>query len=245
MASIELRGRAALVTGGARRVGRAICLALAGEGMRVAVHYNESAREAEETCALVANAGGQALALQADLRDRNAARGLVDAAAAAFGGLDLVVLNAAGYERVAFAHVDDAAWDRMLELNLGAQFALASRASGPLASTKGSMVFVTCASAITPYKNHVPYVVAKAGLRQLMRVLALELAPDVRVNAVAPGTVLLPDDVDPILAGGIARRIPLGARGTPEDIADAVLYLARAPFVTGQEIVVDGGRGLA
>ncbi|HVW24163.1 MAG TPA: SDR family oxidoreductase [Polyangiaceae bacterium] len=244
MAAVELRGRSALVTGAAKRVGRAIAVALGGAGMRVAVHYKDSANDAAETCRRVAAAGGRAVALSADLRDRAAARKLVDDAEGALGGLDLLVGNAAGYERRAFSDVDDAAWDRMVELNLSAQFALASRAAPCLARAKGSIVFVTCASATAPYANHLPYVVAKGGLRQLMRTLALELAPDVRVNAVAPGMVLSPDGFDAALAERIGKRIPLGPIGSPEDVADAVLFLARSPFITGHEILVDGGRNL-
>lgn len=241
---IELRGRNALVTGAAKRVGRAIAVALGRAGMRVAVHYRESANDAADTCARVVAAGGQAVAFQAGLRDRSECRKLVDDVARAFGGLDLLVANAAGYERLALSAVDDAAWDRMLEVNLSAQFALATQAMAPLSAAKGSIVFVTCTSATAPYKNHLPYVVAKGGLRQLMRTLALELAPDVRVNAVAPGTVLLPDDIDAALAARIHARIPMGPVGTPEDVAEAVLFLARSPFITGHEILVDGGRTL-
>jgi pteridine reductase len=242
--AIELQGRSALVTGAARRVGRAIAIALGRAGMRVAVHYKDSASDAAETCARVIAEGGHAVALRADLRDRDQCRRLVDDAASALGGFDLLVANAAGYERLAFPSVDDAAWDRMLELNLTAQFALASRAATHLSAAKGSIVFVTCTSATAPYKNHLPYVVAKGGLRQLMRALALELAPDVRVNAVAPGTVLLPDDMEAALAERVMGRIPMGPIGSPEDVADAVVFLARSPFITGHEIVVDGGRTL-
>jgi pteridine reductase len=244
MTARELRDRRVLVTGAAKRVGRAIAVALGRAGMRIAVHYNESASDAAETCRLVTEAGGSAVALQADLRSRAAARALVEKAVTELGGLDLLVANAAGYERLAFHDVDDAAWDRMLELDLSAQFALASQAAPHLDAAKGSIVFVTCTSATVPFKNHLPYVVAKGGLRQLMRTLALELAPNVRVNAVAPGTVLPPPEMEAGLALRIKARIPLGEFGAPEDVADAVVFLARAAFVTGHELVVDGGRSL-
>jgi pteridine reductase len=244
MTALDLAGRRALVTGAGKRVGRAIAVALGQARMQVAVHYHSSADDAEETCRLVIAAGGSALAMPTDLRDRGAARGLVDAAAAQLGGLDLLVVSAAGYERLAFADVDDAAWDRMLELNLSSPFALASQAAPYLAAARGSIVFVTCASATAPYKNHLPYVVSKGGLAHLMRTLALELSPDVRVNAVAPGTVSPPPGMSPELVESIRRRIPLAHLGTPDDIADAVVFLARSPFVTGQEVRVDGGRSL-
>jgi pteridine reductase len=237
--------RRALVTGAAKRVGRAIALALGASGMDVAIHYRASEEEADATCRELSELGARAMKLQADLTDRTAARKVVDDAASSLGGLDLLVVNAAGYERAAFDDLDDAAWDRMLELNLTSPFVLAQRATPLLRAAKGSIVFVTCASATVPFRRHLPYVVSKGGLRHLMRTLALELAPDVRVNAVAPGTVLVPDDMSEADATRIRNRIPMGRFGAPDDVAQAVLYLVNAPFVTGHEIVVDGGRTVA
>lgn len=245
MTETSLRGRRALVTGAGKRVGRAIALALGREGMHVGVHYNASQREAEETCSAIRAAGGSAVALQADLRDRAAVARLVDDAVRELGGLDLLVPSAAGYERVAFGDVTDEAWDSMLELNLTSPFLLARRAAPHLRAAKGSVVFITCSSATTPFRHHLPYVVSKGGLQHLVRVLSLELAPDVRVNAVAPGTVLPPEDLAPEEVERVRHRIPLARLGSPDDIAQAVVYLATAPFVTGQEIHVDGGRTVA
>lgn len=245
MAALDLRGRRALVTGAGNRVGRAIAVALGQAGMTVVVHYRSSASDADETCRQVTEAGGAAQPLSADLSDRAAARRLVDLAAARLGGLDLLVVSAAGYERLALAEVDDDAWDRMIELNLSSPFALATQAARYLALSKGSIVFVTCMSATAPYKNHLPYVVSKGGLTHLMRTLSLELAPHIRVNAVAPGTVSPPPGMLPEHVEQIRRRIPLARLGAPEDVADAVVFLARSPFVTGHEIAVDGGRSLA
>ena len=241
----ELAGQRALVTGAAKRVGRAIALALSREGMQLALHYNSSRAEAEKTLEDVRALGAEGVLLDADLSDREAARALVDRAVSALGGLDLLVLSAANFERIALADVDDAAWDRTLGLNLASQFAIAQRALPALRSSRGSMVFITCSSATTPFRNHLPYVVAKGGLKQLMRTLALEAAPDVRVNAVAPGTVLPPDTLDPGTVERLAQSVPLRRTGSADDVAQAVVYLARAPFVTGQEIAVDGGRAVA
>jgi pteridine reductase len=241
----ELSGKAALVTGAGTRVGRAIAVRLGHAGMRVAVHYNQSRLGAERTCQEIQTAGGQALALGADLSDREQARSLVDRTLAAFGELALLVPSAANFERVAYGDVDDAAWDRTLALNLSAPFALAHRASAALHDARGSIVFITCSSATVPMRNYLPYVVSKGALRQLMRTLALELAPEVRVNAVAPGTVLPPENIDPAALERIVSRVPLGRAGTAEDVAEAVLFLARSPFVTGHEIAVDGGRTVA
>jgi len=242
---MELAGKCALVTGGGKRVGRAIALELGAAGMRVAVHYHSSREGVQRTCEEICRAGSDAFSIQADLSDRAQARGLVDEAVQRLGGLDLLVPSAASFERVPYAELDDAAWDRGLELDLSAPFALAHQTSPALRAARGAIVFITCSSTTTPFRNYLPYVVAKGALKQLMRTLALELAPDVRVNAVAPGTVLPPDDMAPGAVTRLADTTPLGRIGSAEDIADAVVYLALADFVTGQELVVDGGRSVA
>jgi pteridine reductase len=241
---VTLENKAALVTGAGVRVGRAIAVELGRAGMRVAVHYRSSANQAEETLRLVKAAGGDGIVLGADLAKRDECRKLVDTAISAFGGLDLLVPSAASFERTLYADVDEATWDRTLELNLTSGFLLAQRAVPALKASRGSMVFITCSSATAPYRNYLPYVVSKGALRQLMKTLAIELAPDVRVNAVAPGTVLPPDDYSEEATARLAARIPLKQIGSPDDVAAAVRYLASAPYVTGQEIVVDGGRTL-
>ena len=229
---IELAGRRALVTGGAKRVGRSIALALARHGMRLALHYNVSRSDAEETLEEARALSADALLLAADLSDRDAARTLVDRAVTALGGLDLLVLSAANFERITLDAIDDAAWDRSLGLNLASQFAIAQRALPALRAARGSIVFITCSSASTPFRNHLPYVVAKGGLKQLMRALALEAAPDVRVNAVAPGTVLPPENLDPASVERLAqlhephRRQAIGQRLVNDDALDGTARAA-------------------
>ncbi len=240
-----LAGRTALVTGAGVRVGRAIAIELGRAKMHVAVHYHSSREPAERTCAEIIEAGGRAFALQADLGDRAAARQLVDDSVKRLGQLDLLVPSAAIFERIPYETVDDTAWDRFIEMDLTSAFVLAQRATPALRTTRGSIVFITCSSATTPFKNHLPYVVAKGALKQLMRTLALELAPDVRVNAVAPGTVLPPEAFSDEVTQRLVARIPLQRTGTAQDVAEAVRYLASASFVTGHEIAVDGGRSLA
>lgn len=242
MSGIDLEGRVALVTGAGRRVGAAIARALGREKMRVVVHHHGSREGADETCRAIRESGGEAIAIAADLYDRDASRRLVDEAAAAFEGLDLVVPSAANFDRVAFDAVDDPLWDRAMQLNLHAPFAIAHRAAPLLRASRGSIVMITCTSAKSPFRDYLPYVVSKGALLQLVRALALELAPDVRVNAVAPGTVLPPEAMTAAEIEALARRIPLGRTGTAEDVAEAVVYLAKAEFVTGQQLVVDGGR---
>jgi pteridine reductase len=222
-------------------VGRAIAIALGKAGMRVGVHYHSSRSGAEATAQSIADAGGEAVLFDADLREREQARGLVDRAVAELGGLDLLVASAASFERVPFDAVDDAAFDRSISLNLASPFALAHRAAPALKRSRGSIVFITCTSATSPYRNYLPYVVSKGALKHLMRTLAVELAPDVRVNAVAPGTILPPENTPPEALARLIRKVPLERQGDADDIARAVLFLAQSPFVTGEEILVDGG----
>jgi pteridine reductase len=244
-AASSLRGKRALVTGAGQRVGQAIAIALGAEGMHVAVHYRESASGAEQTAEAVRRAGGRALTLAADLTSRDAARRLVDTAVDELGALDLVVASAASFERVPLEQVDDDAWDRSLSLNLASPFALVQQAVPALRAARGSVVFITCSSATVPMKSYLPYVVSKGALKHLMKTLALELAPEIRVNAVAPGTVLPPPSYDAEAVRRLSRAIPLGRVGQAEDIARAVVFLASSPFVTGHELAVDGGRSVA
>jgi pteridine reductase len=241
---LELAGRRALVTGAGRRIGAAIARALGSAGMHVGVHYHSSAAGAEATCTAIRAAGGHAVPLAADLGDREQARALVDHAIAALGGLDLLVLSAANFERAAVEQIDDRLWDAALSVNLTAPFVIAQRAVPALRAARGSIVIITCVSRLAPYRDYMAYEASKAGLHQLMRVLAIELAPDVRVNAVAPGSVQPPDAWSDAQRAELAARIPLAKLGDAADVADAVLHLARSEWMTGSEIVVDGGRTL-
>ena len=161
------------------------------------------------------------------------------------GGLDLLVPSAANFERVELHAITAENFTRALHTNTLAPFYLARRAAAALRAARGCIVFITCASRVTPYRNYLPYELSKAALHQMMRVLALELAPEVRVNAVAPGTVLPPADMSADVVAALAQRIPLAPARSAHSVADAVLYLARAGFVTGTEILVDGGRSIA
>src|SRR6267378_5220702 len=213
----------ALVTGAAKRLGRAIALELHRAGARVAVHYRESKKEAEEIAALL---GGAPL-IQGD-QAREPER-IVREASRALGGLDLLVCNAAQFEA-------------MLDSNLTGPFYLMQAALPMLRASRGSIVTLLDLCGTTQvWKGYAHYAASKAGLAALTRLLALEWAPEVRVNGVAPGAVLLPEGTD---AASLAKRIPLGRIGTPEDAARAVLFLAREPFITGEILTVDGGRSL-
>lgn len=244
-APISLRGKRALVTGAGQRVGQAIALALGAQGMHVAVHYHQSLGGADETAAKIRASGGRAVTVAADLSNRDQARDLVDRSLAELGGLDLLVPSAASFERVALGDVDDDAWDRSLDLNLASPFALVQRAVPALRAALGSVVFISCSSASVPMRGYLPYVVSKGAVKHLMKTLALELAPEIRVNAVAPGTVMPPASYDEAAVQRLTRAIPLARVGSPEDIARAVVFLASSPFVTGHELAVDGGRSVA
>ena len=238
----EPTSRVALVTGAGRRVGAAIARALLESGWSVALHHHASPVEA---AALASTAPERARVYPADLGEPNAGGALVDRVIADFRRLDLLVASAAIFERVAFEDVDALAWDRTMALNLRATFFMAQRAASALRASEGSIVILTCSSATLPYPDFLPYVVSKGAARQLMRTLAIELAPRVRVNAVAPGTVLPPEASDDAARSALSERTLVKKLGTASDVAGAVLYLADARFVTGHEILVDGGVTLA
>ena len=226
----------ALVTGAAKRLGRTIALTLHGAGYRVAVHYRSSRAEAEQTAALM---GGAPLIQGDQAKDPER---IVHEAARALGGLDLLVCSAARFEKAPADQLPREQFEAMLASNLAGPFYLMQAALPHLRARRGSIVTLldVCGTAQV-WKGYAHYAASKAGLAALTRLLALEWAPEVRVNGVAPGAVLLPEGTD---AASLAKRIPLGRIGTPEDAARAVLFLAREPFITGEILTVDGGRSL-
>lgn len=238
---MDPRGRVALVTGSGRRLGRALALGLAAAGARIAVHYHGSRDGADETVALVEGGGGEARAFRADLRDAAAPARLVDAVAAAFGALDVVVNSAAVMERTPIGTVSPDAWDAMMALNLRAPF-FAAQAAAAHMRDGGCIVNVADLAAFETWPAYVPHSISKAGVVQMTRALARALAPAVRVNAVAPGAVLLPDEWDEAAADHMRRTTPLARLGDPADVVEALLFLVRADYVTGDTIIVDGGR---
>ncbi len=239
---MQLERRVALVTGAGRRVGRAIAEGLGGQRMRVAVHHHGSAAGAGEAVRAIRAAGGEAEAFAADLLDAAAAPRLVDAVAARFGGLDVLVNSAASMERTPLGETTPAQWDRIFALNLRAPFLLAQAAAPHLARAGGAVVNIADLAAYETWPGFIPHGIAKAGIVKLTESLARVLAPRVRVNAVAPGTVLLPDDWNPAAAEHLRATTPLERQGSPADVVQAVLYLLAADYVTGETLVVDGGR---
>ena len=239
---MRLAGRTALVTGAGRRVGREIALALGARGMRVAVHYNASAADAEETARMIADAGGEAATFAADLADARTIAPLVAAVRERFGALEVLVNSAAGMERTPFGEVDAARWDAIFALNLRAPFLLSQAAAADLASAEGAIVNIADLAAFETWPDYVPHGISKAGVVQMTRALARVMAPRVRVNAVAPGAVLLPESWDAAARARMERTTPLGRLGSPADVASAVVFLLEADYVTGETLVVDGGR---
>lgn len=229
-----LSGKTALVTGGARRVGRAIVEELARAGCRVVIHYNGSA---DDALALERSLAGAARAVQADLRDRAAAARLVADA----GALDILVNSAAGYARTPLATMSDDVWDEMLALNVAAPMRLMREAARAGAS---AIVNIVDVAAWQPWANWSAYATSKAALLHLSRCLAVELAPRTRVNCVAPGTVIFPDDWDEARRAQQLAKVPLGRAGEPADVARAVRFLCEEDYLTGACLPVDGGAGL-
>jgi NAD(P)-dependent dehydrogenase (short-subunit alcohol dehydrogenase family) len=243
---MKLAGRTALVTGAARRVGRAIAEDLAAGGARVAVHYRSSPAAAETVIAGIRQRGGTAEGFAADLADPAASERLASAVVDRLGPVDILVNNAAVFFRTPIDLVGEAEWDEVMTVNLKAPYLL-SLALGRAMRARGAGKIVNLAdiAAERPYDDYLPYSVSKAGIVALTRGLARALAPHVQVNCVAPGPVLEPLDETPATRAAILRRTPLGRFGAAEDVAAAVRFLiAGSDFVTGTTIVVDGGRAL-
>lgn len=238
----SLRGRAALVTGGARRVGKAIAVALAERGADIIVHHSAGSDEAGRTASELRALGVQVAVLQADLTDVAAAVSLPERAAAAFGRLDILVNSAAMMTRTPIGEVTPAQWEAMFALNIRAPFFIAQSAAPLLRAHDGVIVNIADLAAYETWPAYVPHAITKAGVVQMTRGLARALAPKVRVNAVAPGAVLLPDEWEQDVADRLVSTTPLGRLGSAADVAQAVVYLCEASYVTGEVLIVDGGR---
>ena len=234
----------ALVTGAGKRLGRAIALRLAQEGADVAVHYGKSASDAREVVEQIEKLGRRAIAFPAELTEVAADQRLVNDVVSQFGHLDILINTAATFLQTKFGETTEAIWHASLDTNLKAPFFL-SQAAAPYLTMSGHGVIINFADigGLLGWRDFLPHSVSKAGVMMLTRILAKELAPSVRVNAIAPGTITMPGD-PPEWQADYIRLAPLRRSGGPDEITDAVFYLITAEFMTGHTLVLDGGRTL-
>jgi NAD(P)-dependent dehydrogenase (short-subunit alcohol dehydrogenase family) len=242
MTGKSLDGHVALVTGAAKRIGRTIALGLASEGAHVVVNYKSSGLDAEATVEEIRGRGRRASAIQADVSKPDAVKRMFTAAEREFGRIDILVNNAGAFFAAQFEQLTEEQWDSIMDTNLKSQF-LCSQAVAPIMKRlgRGSIINISSLGGLLPWPSYTHYCVSKAGVIMLTRCLARVLAPEISVNSVAPGTIQFPGEAPD---EEYIRRVPLHRTGTGDDIADAVVYLATAEFVTGQVIAVDGGRAL-
>jgi pteridine reductase len=243
---MELHDRVVLVTGAARRVGRAIALRMAEAGATIAVHCRQSAHEAALTAEHCRAAGGRAEVFTADLADPAAAVRLVQDVEDRFGRLDVLVNNAATFDSMSLDAFRLEDWDRTLRVNLTAPLLLSYAARKALRAAHGRVVNLCDSATAQPSPERLAYVVSKGALETLTRVLARALAPEVNVVGIAPGVAAWPEDYDQPTRDRLTRPIPLQRAGTPADIAATVHFLLReGDYITGAIVAVDGGRSLA
>jgi pteridine reductase len=239
----SLLDRVALVTGSGKRLGRAVALGLAEQGADVVIHYRSSEAEAREAVAEIEKLGRRSVALQADLAQVSELPRLFQKVQANFGRLDILVNSAANFLQTDFASTTEKVWDASLDTNLKAVFFCCQAAAPLLKKSNGAIINFADIGGILGWPGFMPHSISKAGIIMLTRCLAKELAPEIRVNAIAPGTITMPGDL-PELEADFVKLAPLHRSGRPNDIVAAVSYLATAGFVTGQVLVVDGGRTL-
>ena len=240
---MELKGRVALVTGAARRVGRAIALRLARAGCHLAIHYRGSADQATTTANDCQTHGVDAKVFQADFDDPTAPEKLVQSVLRRFGRLDVLVNNAAVFEPMTIDEFNLDAWERTLRVNLTVPMALTHAAAEPLRQAGGRVINLCDAATTRPWPGHLAYIASKGALDTLTRALARALEPDVNVVGIAPGVAVWPEHYDQQTRDRLTARIPLKRAGHPDDVAAAVHYvLTEGDYLTGVIIPIDGGR---
>jgi pteridine reductase len=237
----SLLGRVALVTGSAKRLGREVALHLAREGADVVIHYRSSSAEAQNAVAEIEKLRRRGIAIAADLSKSTECKRLVDESAKHFGRLDILVNSAANFLPGSIVSTTEETWDASLDTNLRAPFFCAQAAAPLLKRSRGVIINFADVGGILGWTGYIPHCISKAGVVMLTKVLAKALAPEVRVNAIAPGTITMEGD-PPEWEADFIKRAPLQRSGRPADIAEAVSFLIDAKFVTGQVLVVDGGR---
>ncbi len=243
---MTLHEKVALVTGSAKRIGRAVANALADRGVHQAVHYRTSKTEADEAVELFRVLGVEAESFQADLSQVNEVEALASEVLKRFGRLDILVNNASVFFPSPLGEVTDHQWDTLINTNLKGPFFLAQKVGLAMkAAVGGTIINIGDWAAERPYAGYLPYCISKAGVVAMTKGLAKALAPEVRVNCINPGPVMLPEDLSEAEKEEVMRKIPLQRTGSPADIANAVVFLCEGTdFMTGAVITVDGGRAV-
>ena len=241
---MELKGHVAVVTGGAKRVGKAVALGLAGRGAAVAITYNTSAADARSTIKELKALGVDAAAFRADLSKNADVKKLMDSVWKTFGRLDVLVNSAANFFEAPYERLTERDWNLAMDTNAKGPFLCSWHASHLMRRNRGGKIinFADWAG-IKPYKNYLPYCISKAAVIALTKALAKELAPGIQVNAIAPGPILPPDDMDKAERVRVASRVPLKRWGSAQDIVNTVIFLIEGTdYMTGSTVFVDGGR---
>jgi pteridine reductase len=243
---MELKGKTVLITGAAKRVGRTIALTLARQGAHVLIHYGQSQKEAQELAGAIADLGVPSALFQADLSNTSECLNLIEEVSRDHS-VDVLINNASIFPRTPLGQMTDEDWDRNMAVNLKAPFTFGLHFGQQMKKKgRGKVINIIDWSAYRPYKNYLPYCVSKGGLVTLTQALALELAPEVQVNGVAPGPVLPPEEYSQKEKEQLKHVTPLQKLGTPEDVAKTVQFLIEgSDFITGQVTFVDGGRMIA
>ena len=240
-----LSGKAVLITGGAKRLGRAIALGLAEAGADVAITFRNSAREAQHTVIDVCSFGGRAVALRCDITDEKSVKSAIKETARELGGIDILVNNAANYETAEFSTLTLKQWDAIFASNTRGPFLVSREALKHLRERKGKIVNLGSLGGLRPWADHAHYCSSKAAVHMLTKVMAKALAPEIAVNCVAPGMIDLGEKAAAAFMKKMAGQTPMRRNGKGEEIAAAVLFFATSPhFITGQILAVDGGLGL-
>lgn len=239
----KLQGKAALVTGAGKRIGRAIALALAAEGANVAITYRDSKKQAEQTVCELESLGVRAIAVQADLREPANIRDAVERIVKELGTVDILVNNAGRFETARIEDISVEQWDAMFEANTRGPFLTAQAALPYLKAARGRIINLGSLGGMHPWPTHAHYCTSKAALHMLTQTMSKAFAPEISVNCVAPGMIV--NDEISAEYEYFARKTPMQRNGTPEDVAAAVIFFATGPqFITGQILGVDGGLGL-
>ena len=240
-----LAGKVALVTGGAKRLGRAAALALANAGADLAITYLSSAKEAQRTVKEIQRNGVRALAIRCDVKNPKNVSAALKEAVTSLGGIDILVNNAGAYETVAFEDLTLQQWDAIFAVNVRGPFLISQAAAPHLRRRKGRIINLGSLGGLQAWASHAHYCSSKAALHMLTKCMAKALAPDIAVNCVAPGMIDLGEKSAAAFMNRMAKQTPMRRNGNGDDVASAVLFFATAPsFMTGQVLYVDGGLGL-